>query len=131
MTELKTDPRVRPFTHETDDALPALQLFIVVQAGASESDSRFRRNADHLRHYERCSTQCTRAKMNEMEIVGNTVDCAVHVHRRHDYSIVQRHSAQLERSEHRRRRAIRIDTSTPNQRRPWWLWLDSLIGREE
>ena len=71
--------------------------------GAAERDARLGRHAGHLGDDEPRAAERARAEMHEVEVVRRAVVGAVHVHRRHDDAVGERHAAQRERREHRRR----------------------------
>ena len=101
MSELQTDLCLRIRMHELDDAPPCGRVLGQIHAGAAGRDAAVLRDARHLGEHEAGAAERARSQMDEMEIVGHSVDRAVHIHGRDDNAVAQLEAAQAKRREHR------------------------------
>jgi len=111
VAELNPDLRRAVLVHELDDLLPALDVLVIVEAGAAGSDSTLGRDIGHLRHHEARAADGSTAEVNEVPLVGHPVHRGVLAHRGDHDAVLEHEIAKLEGREERRRdspgRAIR------------------------
>ena len=72
-----------------------------VHSRAAEGDAGLRRDACHFGHDESRPAEGPCSQVHQMKIGGSSIDGAVHIHGRDDYTIDDGYLAQRERREHR------------------------------
>ena len=81
-------------------------LYMPVQPGVMRASGG---DAGHLGDDEPRAAERAAAEVHQMEVVRRAVDRGVHVHRRDDDAVGERHPAQAKRREHRRWRRVAVD----------------------
>ena len=107
VAELQRDLRGRVGVNEVDDARPGRDVLLAVHPRAARRDARVGRDARHLGEHQARAALSARAQVDEIEVVRQAVDAAVHRHRRDDDAVRQLELAQPQRREHRRHRLRR------------------------
>ena len=102
MAQLDRDLRIGFRVDEVDDPLPRGGVRVFVEPGAARCDPPFRADAEHLGEDQPGAAEREAPQVDEMEVADRAVPCRIHVHRRDDDPVGNRHPAQPERGEHRR-----------------------------
>ena len=81
VAELNADLRPGVPVDELDDLLPGLDLLVVVEPGAAESDPAARRDVGHFRHHQARATDGPTGEVDQMPVVGHPVHRGILAHR--------------------------------------------------